>query len=398
MLYLFGAFTHVFELNYDTDFNYPLKRNIVQCVDALAAQKPLRNCNIINGYNYSFVINNEKKCVQADNSSVRLVLVIKSAIDNFNRRLAIRNSWGYEERFFDVGVKRIFILGVTRNRTALREISNEQEEFGDIVQADFLDTYYNNTIKTMMAFKWAVEYCDAKFYLFSDDDMYISVKNILRFVRNPTEYPQYLERAKDNEVSKHLNKVTDYDLPEGVKFISGFVQFSAPHRHQCSKCYLPSAISLLVNVRELDVSKNYIREIDNAIKGCKKLASLNLSSNPLGRLTDGITQLISLEELYVNSIKADFLPANIGRLTKLKVLEVRDNNLNTLPKTISRLTSLLRLDIGENCFQMIPEELKYATKLQELWCDLNEIEVIPSFVSNFTDLVYLDVSENLAGA
>lgn len=238
MLYLFGAFTHVFELNYDTDFNYPLKRNIVQCVDALAAQKPLRNCNIINGYNYSFVINNEKKCVQADNSSVRLVLVIKSAIDNFNRRLAIRNSWGYEERFYDVGVKRIFILGVTRNRTALREISNEQEEFGDIVQADFLDTYYNNTIKTMMAFKWAVEYCDAKFYLFSDDDMYISVKNILRFVRNPTEYPQYLERAKDNEVSKHLNKVTDYDLPEGVKFISGFVQFSAPHRHQCSKWYV----------------------------------------------------------------------------------------------------------------------------------------------------------------
>ncbi|XP_065203261.1 beta-1,3-galactosyltransferase brn-like [Planococcus citri] len=238
MLYLFGAFTHVFELNYDTDFNYPLKQNIVECVQALAAEKPLPHCNIINSYNYSFIINNEKKCIRSDNSSIRLVLIIKSAIDNFGRRLAIRNTWGYEERFYDVGVKRIFMLGATRNRTILQAISNEQEEFGDIVQADFFDTYYNNTIKTMMAFKWAVKYCDAKFYLFSDDDMYISVKNILRFIRNPTEYPQYLQRSNDKEVDKHLNKVTEYDLPEGVKLISGFVSFSSPHRHQCSKWYV----------------------------------------------------------------------------------------------------------------------------------------------------------------
>ncbi|XP_065211112.1 beta-1,3-galactosyltransferase brn-like [Planococcus citri] len=239
MLYIFGAFTHVFELDYDTDFNnYPLKQNIVECVQALAAEKPLPHCNIINSYNYSFIINNEKKCIRSDNSSAGLVLIIKSAIDHFGHRLAIRKTWGYEERFYDVGVKRIFMLGATRNTTILQAIRDEQEKFSDIVQADFFDTYYNSTIKTMMAFKWAVRYCDAKFYLFSDDDMYISVKNVLRFIRNPTEYPQYLQRSNDKEADKQLNKVTEYDLPEGVKFISGFVAPANPIRYPCSKWYI----------------------------------------------------------------------------------------------------------------------------------------------------------------
>lgn len=239
LLIYFGAFTHLFELSYESNFKYPLNGNIADCAIALAAQRRLQHCDIINSYNYTFLIDNSKRCVRPDNGTIKLVIIIKSAIKHFDRRQAIRNTWGYEDRFYDVGLKRIFLLGVTTNITALREIRNEHEEFDDIVQADFMDTYYNNTIKTMMGFKWATLYCKAKFYLFSDDDMYISVKNVLRFIRNPTEYPQYLEPTKDIEVSKYLNKITNYDLPDNVKLLSGFVLAgAAPHRHQCSKWYV----------------------------------------------------------------------------------------------------------------------------------------------------------------
>ena len=52
----------------------------------------------------------------------------------------------------------------------------------------------SNTIKTMMGIQWARKFCPrSKFYFFSDDDMYVSTKNVLRFVRNPTRYPEYLE-------------------------------------------------------------------------------------------------------------------------------------------------------------------------------------------------------------
>ena len=57
-------------------------------------------------------------------------------------------------------------------------------------QGDFIDSYYNNTIKTMMGLRWASEQCPAaKFYLYVDDDYYISTRNVLRFLRHPTGYP-----------------------------------------------------------------------------------------------------------------------------------------------------------------------------------------------------------------
>ena len=65
-------------------------------------------------------------------------------------------------------------------------IDSEAQEFGDIVQGDFIDTYYNNTWKTMMALKWLNEYCaGVQFALFVDDDYYVSTKNLLKFIRDP---------------------------------------------------------------------------------------------------------------------------------------------------------------------------------------------------------------------
>lgn len=235
LLYYFGGFTHIFELDYETKFNYPLQRNIVDCVHNLARNR-VADCDIINSYNYTFTINNGK-CATA--TPIRLVMIVKSAVNNYNRRMAIRNSWGHEERFSDVPLKRLFILGKSGTPALMEDVKREQENFGDIVQADFLDTYYNNTVKTMMAYKWAVHHCsNANFYLFSDDDMYVSVKNVLRFVRNPTQYPDYLRSSEDAKVADFRNKVTQYELPETVKLFSGFVFVAAPHRHQCSKWYV----------------------------------------------------------------------------------------------------------------------------------------------------------------
>ena len=76
----------------------------------------------------------------------------------------------------------------------LLQIQEEATKYKDIVQGDFLDTYFNNTLKTMMGLRWAAEQCPtARFYFFVDDDYYVSTRNVLRFLRNPVNYPAYLE-------------------------------------------------------------------------------------------------------------------------------------------------------------------------------------------------------------
>ncbi|RZF38003.1 hypothetical protein LSTR_LSTR006402 [Laodelphax striatellus] len=261
--YFFGVFTHVFEKDYFSDFTYPLEGDIVEYANQLKNNRKPDEAPI-NEYNFSYLYNAKGKCSMADKEKIRLVILVKSAIKHFKRRLVIRHSWGYESRFSDVAIRTVFILGVGTDEKLQHKVDQENETFGDIVQANFTDTYYNNTIKTMMGFKWAVLNCpNAMFYFFSDDDMYVSTKNILRFVRNPTNYPAYLQQAivslnsshdlprsnnhidkeallvKEDRISnRKLQQVLDYQLPENVSLYSGYVFFSSPLRHLTSKWYV----------------------------------------------------------------------------------------------------------------------------------------------------------------
>lgn len=306
-----GGFTHIFEENFDTDFqkNYPLIGDVQKyAYQQRHGQKP--DQAPINIYNYTFLESSKHKCITDDGTLLapRLVFIVKSAISNFKRRAAIRNSWGFEKRLSDVMIRTVFILGtippqIDSTVELQQMLDMEKERFQDIVQANFHDTYYNNTIKTMMGIKWSIKFCSrSKFYMFVDDDFYVSTKNVLRFIRNPVNYPEYLEEADEtlrklarrlsqsdhlsnyssidvDEVKKiaklnslhntinnrgHMNEINKFidieerkahqikkenspnrhlmfsemELADDVKLFSGFVFSSAPHRHKSSKWYV----------------------------------------------------------------------------------------------------------------------------------------------------------------
>ncbi|KAK9307558.1 hypothetical protein QLX08_002171 [Tetragonisca angustula] len=210
LLDFFGAFTHLFEITYDSNFVYPYEGDVHDFVNALRHNEEPA-VEPINEYRYTFLLNNQQKCVDTAYNTFRLVYVVKSSIENFERRSAIRNSWGFEKRFFDVPLRTIFMLGVHPYDDELQaKVKIEATKYRDIIQADFIDSYYNNTIKTIMGFKWLVKYCpNSKFYMFVDDDIYVSVKNVLRFIRNPVNYPDYLKEPK--KIGAHKREIKDSD-------------------------------------------------------------------------------------------------------------------------------------------------------------------------------------------
>lgn len=243
----FGVFTHLFEIEFDENFRYPYDGDINEFVQRL--QQGLKpDMEPINVYNHSYISTCSMKC--NSDEKLRLVYLVKSSIYNVDRRQAIRNTWGFEKRFSDVPIRTVFFLGVSPHDPSIQQlVKEEQEQFNDIVQINFTDSYFNNTIKTMSAFKWVTEFCpEAQFYFFSDDDMYISTKNILRFLRNPTNYPDYLqvpilpdEPASDTPENlaklKH-KQAMQYELPPDVILFAGYVFVSSPHRHKPSKWYI----------------------------------------------------------------------------------------------------------------------------------------------------------------
>lgn len=241
ILDFFGAFTHFFEEDFYTSFRYPFEGDVIKyAMQIRHGERP--DVPPINLYNYTYISDCKQKCRQPDDEDSflmpRLVFIVKSAMDHFGRRSAIRQSWGYEKRFSDVVIRTVFMLGSpTSDQPNIQSLIDiEQSNFHDIVQADFVDTYFNNTIKTMMGLKWSVTFCPrAKFFMFVDDDFYVSAKNVLRFLRNPINYPEYLEEADETlrKLARRLSQSdlldNNYSLPVDVAHMKSLVNQHAVH-------------------------------------------------------------------------------------------------------------------------------------------------------------------------
>ena len=73
-----------------------------------------------------------------------LLILVKSAIQNFENRKKIRETWTFGDKNF-IG----FLLGKPKkSETSL--IEKEQYENNDLIIGNFLDTYYNLTRKSLM--------------------------------------------------------------------------------------------------------------------------------------------------------------------------------------------------------------------------------------------------------
>lgn len=207
VLNFFGVFDHPFEIDY-RNFKYPLEGDVLKYAEQLRHNQTTDKLPI-NNYNFKFKWNPSHVCRSGnDFAEIKLLFVVKSATGNFKNREAIRNSWGFERRFSDVDIKTVFVLGNSKRHDIQKLIDVEAQNYEDVVQADFDDTYYNNTIKTMMGFRWAVENCPkSSFYTFVDDDYYVSAKNLLRFVKDPINYPDYIQETDD--IIKRLSQNID---------------------------------------------------------------------------------------------------------------------------------------------------------------------------------------------
>nr|CAH7728160.1 unnamed protein product [Callosobruchus chinensis] len=240
ILYIFGVFHHPFEVNFYDEFHYPYDGDIEVFLEKLKLNitpdvKP------INSYNYKFYKNPSYKCSNVEN--LRLVILVKSSPENFDQRIAIRSTWGFERRFSDVEIRTVFLLGQKNNMKLQQSINEESERFSDVVQGNFTDSYHNNTFKTMMGIEWASKYCSkANFYMIVDDDYYVSTKNVLRFIRYPTNYPQYLidpmANIKTLLKQRNIQQLYDLELPDDARLYGGYVFVSSPHRHMTSKWYV----------------------------------------------------------------------------------------------------------------------------------------------------------------
>lgn len=166
---------------------------------------------------FPIVMNHPEKC----KGDVFMLMVIKSVATQHDRREAIRRTWGKEQVLHGKRIKTLFLLGKPSNEEERRNhqklVEFEDQIYGDILQWDFLDSFFNLTLKETHFLKWFHTYCPGVRYIFKgDDDVFVSVSNILEFLA-----------------------ITDH----GKDLFVGDVIFKAkPIRRKDNKYYIPEAL------------------------------------------------------------------------------------------------------------------------------------------------------------
>lgn len=149
--------------------------------------KSLNNAKIINPHSYKYVINQTKFCA---GKNLLLIAFVAISPQNFEHRKLIRETWSNKTLFPQI--ETIFTLGLSSNQTVNQKIKEENEIYKDILQEDFMDTYDNLTLKTIMGLKWVSEYCsNAKFTLKIDDDVVVNTPVLIDYLQKLVKEGNY---------------------------------------------------------------------------------------------------------------------------------------------------------------------------------------------------------------
>uniref|UniRef100_A0A8C5Q6S7 Hexosyltransferase n=1 Tax=Leptobrachium leishanense TaxID=445787 RepID=A0A8C5Q6S7_9ANUR len=166
---------------------------------------------------FPLLLNHPEKC----QGNIHLLIVVKSIIEQHDRRDAVRKTWGKEIEVGGKKIRRLFLLGTTSlgkdHWNLQRLIEQEDQIYGDILQWDFMDTFFNLTLKEVNFLKWFHIYCpNVEFIFKGDDDIFTNTENVLDF----------LDFKKDDPLLPNL-------------FVGDIISRAAPIRNKQSKYYIP---------------------------------------------------------------------------------------------------------------------------------------------------------------
>ncbi|XP_034039208.1 beta-1,3-galactosyltransferase 2 [Thalassophryne amazonica] len=142
---------------------------------------------------YTYIINEPDKCQQSRPAPF-LVFLIATEVRQVEARNAIRQTWGNESIAPAPGLIRLFLLGKNEGELGnlqQRMLEAESRKYHDIIQQDFLDSYKNLTMKTLMGMNWVAMYCPSSSYVMkTDSDMFVNTEYLIYKLLRPELKPK----------------------------------------------------------------------------------------------------------------------------------------------------------------------------------------------------------------
>lgn len=180
---------------------------------------------------------NPNLCSGGDDVPVLFLVLVQSAVKNFDRRSLVRDTWGSVCRHNDSAAGRAalcrlgFVLGTSPDPVLEYRLRDESSRHGDLVQSDFVDSYYNLSLSTVTGLRWAHENCKRYAYLLkADDDAFVNLAALREYLAGKSQRRRraiigYLMkgfRPNRNRASKWFTSPQLFAKARLPDFVSGF--------------------------------------------------------------------------------------------------------------------------------------------------------------------------------
>lgn len=154
-----------------------------------------------NPHDYNLILNPKFSVCGYDlGKKITFIAFVAIAPHLFDQRIKIRESWGNSK--VSSQFKVIFSIALSRNPLVNELVKEEFDKYHDIIQEDFIDSYYNLTLKVMMSFKWISEYCsNSHFTLRINDDVLLNSYALLNYLNS------YLQKNNERAVNTMFGKI-----------------------------------------------------------------------------------------------------------------------------------------------------------------------------------------------
>ncbi|XP_006811697.1 beta-1,3-galactosyltransferase 5-like [Saccoglossus kowalevskii] len=130
---------------------------------------------------FTFINNPRRKCECSDGTtkSVNFLVGIVSQASRFEFRAALRDSWANESLLNHLSARAVFLVGAPQTQEIQNQLNKESEQYDDVIQGNFKESYRYLTLKTIMFFRWVYIYCSHVNYIIkSQDDAFVNVKRL----------------------------------------------------------------------------------------------------------------------------------------------------------------------------------------------------------------------------
>jgi len=152
-----------------------------------------RRAQPVNHYLHRVLLEPKQLCLP----NTTMIILVHSHHPHTDRRRAIRSTWGQAVRTAIwpnerrnrscAGLQLAFVFGRHRDPGLNDLIYEELHHYDDVIQGDFVDSYQNMTLKSLLGLKVVDERCPNVSYLLkTDDDMVVNLPYLLQLLANKT--------------------------------------------------------------------------------------------------------------------------------------------------------------------------------------------------------------------